>query len=281
MRLLRYGPAGQERPALLDNNNQIRDLTGHIDDLSAAAYSQAEMQRLAKLDPQNLPLVEGTPRIGSPISKTGHFIAIGLNYADHAAESGMPIPAEPILFTKAPSSLCGPNDAVVIPKGSKKLDWEIELAVIISKPAYQITEADALEYIAGYTICNDISERHWQIEGTGQWTKGKSAPTFGPLGPYLVTPDEVRNPENLALELRLNGKLQQSGNTANMIFSVRQIVAYLSGIMQLEPGDIITTGTPPGVGMGAKPPFYLKPDDEMVLTIEGLGRQHQTVAAQA
>ncbi|MBO6508823.1 MAG: fumarylacetoacetate hydrolase family protein [Roseibium sp.] len=280
MKLIRYGAVGAEEPGLLGPDGTLRDLSEHIDDLSASAYSEGTLSSLAKLVASDLPVVEGSPRLGSPIARPGHFIAIGLNYRDHAEEAGMPIPEEPVVFTKAPSSICGPDDDVRVPAGSTKLDWEVELAFVISRRAWQVTEADALEYVGGYLVCNDVSERAWQLEGTGQWTKGKSAPTFGPLGPFVATADEIADPQNLDLFLDVNGERRQTGNTSTMIFSVREIVAYLSTIMELEPGDVITTGTPPGVGMGMKPPVFLKPGDVMTLGISGLGTQTQKTVAE-
>lgn len=280
MKLVRYGEPGSEKPGLIDGSGQLRDLSGQIADLDPSAYEQSVLDQLKLVDPGSLPAVEGTPRFGPPISRTGHFIAIGLNYADHAKESGLPIPEEPVVFSKAPSCLNGPNDDVVYPKGASKLDWEVELAFIISKRAWQVSEDDALDHIAGYTVCNDVSERAWQIEGTGQWIKGKSAPTFGPLGPVLVTADEVPDPQALDLFLDVNGTRCQTGNTSTMIFPVRTIVAFLSTIMALEPGDVVTTGTPPGVGMGMKPQKYLSVGDTMHLGIAGLGEQRQKVVAE-
>jgi 2,4-diketo-3-deoxy-L-fuconate hydrolase len=280
MKLVRYGEPGSEKPGLIDGSGQLRDLSGQIADLAPSAYEQGVLDRLKLVDPASLPAVEGTPRFGAPISRTGHFIAIGLNYADHAKESGLPIPEEPVVFSKAPSCLNGPNDDVVYPKGASKLDWEVELAFIISKRAWQVSEDEALDHIAGYMVCNDVSERAWQIEGTGQWIKGKSAPTFGPLGPVLVTADEIPDPQALDLFLDVNGTRCQTGNTSTMIFSVRTIVAYLSTIMALEPGDVVTTGTPPGVGMGMKPQKYLSVGDTMHLGIAGLGEQRQKVVAE-
>ena len=280
MKLVRYGEAGKEKPGLIDGSGQLRDLSAHIADLDAEAYESGSLERLKRIDPAELPVVDGTPRLGAPISRTGHFIAIGLNYADHAKEAGLPIPAEPLVFSKAPSSLSGPNDDIVYPRGASKLDWEVELAFIISKKAWQVSEENALDHVAGYTVCNDVSERAWQIEGTGQWIKGKSAPTFGPLGPVLVTGDEIADPQNLDLFLDVNGERRQTGNTSTMIFSVRTLVAYLSTIMMLEPGDVITTGTPPGVGMGMKPQQFLRPGDELRLGITGIGEQLQKVVAE-
>ena len=279
MKLVRYGAIGAEKPGLIDGSGILRDLSAHITDLDATAYSQETLSRLSALDPSNLPAVDGSQRLGAPLSRPGHFIAIGLNYRDHAEEAGMPIPHEPVVFTKAPSCVSGPNDDVIIPRASTKLDWEVELAFIISKRAWQISEDEALDHVAGYLICNDISERAWQIEGTGQWTKGKSAPTFGPLGPYLATADEIPDPQVLDVFLDVNGERRQTGNTSTMIFSVREIIAYLSTIMVLEPGDVVTTGTPPGVGMGMRPPVYLEPGDVMTVGIAGLGEQRQKVVA--
>lgn len=280
MKLVRYGEASTEKPGLIDGSGQLRDLSAHIADLDAAAYESGTLERLKQIDPASLPAVEGSPRLGAPISRTGHFIAVGLNYADHAKESGLPIPAEPVVFSKAPSSLNGPNDDIVYPRGASKLDWEVELAFIISKKAWQVSEDDALDYVAGYTVCNDVSERAWQIDGTGQWIKGKSAPTFGPLGPVLVTGDEIADPQNLDMFLDVNGKRRQTGNTSTMIFPVKTLVAYLSTIMMLEPGDVVTTGTPPGVGMGMKPQQFLHPGDEIRLGIVGIGEQSQKVVAE-
>lgn len=279
MKLVRYGAEGAEKPGLIDAKGQLRDISALISDLDAQAYTAESLALLEGLDPQTLPLVDGTPRLGAPISRPGHFIAIGLNYRDHAAEAGMAIPDEPVVFTKAPSCVSGPHDDIVIPAGSTKLDWETELALIISRPCWQVRKEDALDHVAGYMVCNDVSERAWQIEGTGQWTKGKSAPTFGPLGPWLVTRDEIPDPQVLDLYLDVNGERRQTGNTATMIFSVAEIVSYLSTLMRLEPGDVVTTGTPPGVGMGMKPPVFLKPGDVVTLGVTGLGEQRQTVVA--
>lgn len=281
MKLCRFGPSGEERPGIIAADGSLRDLSALITDLDADAWRPDTLSRLAEQDPLALPRVEGAVRFGSPIRRPGHFIAIGLNYADHAAESGMPVPVEPVVFSKAPSCICGPDDAVVIPKGSTKLDWEVELAFVIGTRAWQVREADALSHVAGYMICNDVSERAWQIEGTGQWIKGKSAPTFGPLGPWIVTSDEVPDPQALDLYLDLNGTRVQTGSTRTMIFPVATLVHFLSHKMVLEPGDVITTGTPPGVGMGKKPPVYLKAGDVMQLGISGLGTQRQTVVAEA
>jgi 2-keto-4-pentenoate hydratase/2-oxohepta-3-ene-1,7-dioic acid hydratase in catechol pathway len=280
MKLLRYGPLGSEKPGLLDAEGQIRDLSGHIPDITPAQLSKNALAALAAIDPASLPLVEGSPRYGVPVAGAAKFIAIGLNYADHAAESGMPIPKEPIVFTKAITSLCGPNDTVVIPKGSKKSDWEVELGIIIGTKAQYVDEASALDHVAGYCVINDVSEREWQIERGGTWDKGKGADTFGPTGPWLVTTDEVGDPQTLDLWLDLNGKRMQTGNTRTMIFGAATLVSYVSQFMTLMPGDIITTGTPPGVGMGIKPePVFLKPGDVITLGIEKLGEQKQNVVA--
>jgi 2-keto-4-pentenoate hydratase/2-oxohepta-3-ene-1,7-dioic acid hydratase in catechol pathway len=279
MKLLRYGAAGRERPGLLDDSGVIRDLSGVIDDLAGSSLSRASLARIAALDSAALPRVATDTRLGPCIARVGHFIAIGLNYADHAKETGAKIPEEPILFSKAPSSLHGPNDDVIIPKGSEKTDWEVELAVIIGEPASYVSEARALDHVAGYAICNDLSERAWQMERGGQWIKGKSAPTFGPLGPWLVTPDEIADVQNLPMWLELSGERVQNGSTATMIFGVARLVSYISQFWRLEPGDVITTGTPPGVGLGMKPPRFLKAGDTMRLSIEGLGMQTQKVVA--
>ncbi len=279
MKLVRFGDAGREKPGLLDAENRVRDVSAHIGDWTGEALSPQNMAKIKALDPASLPLVAGAPRFGAPVGGTPKFVAIGLNYADHAAESGMPIPAEPIVFLKATSSLSGPNDPVEKPRGSIKLDWEVELAIIIGTRAKYVSEADALKHIAGYAVCNDVSERHFQIERLGQWTKGKSHDTFGPLGPWIVTADEVKDPHNLAMWLDVNGERRQTGSTATMIFNVPKVVSYVSELMTLNPGDIITTGTPPGVGMGMKPPVYLNVGDVMTLGIEGLGEQRQEVVA--
>ncbi len=279
MKLLRHGSAGRERPGIVDKSGTIRDLSGVIDDLSVANLSRASLARIAKIDPATLPAVAVGTRIGPCIDRVGHFIAVGLNYADHAKETGSPIPAEPILFSKAPSCLHGPDDDVIIPKGSTKSDWEGELAVIIGEPASYVSEAKALDHVAGYAVCNDLSERAWQMERGGQWIKGKSAPTFGPLGPWLVTPDEIADVQKLKMWLELNGEKVQNGSTETMIFGVAHLISYISQFWRLEPGDVITTGTPPGVGLGMKPPKFLKAGDHMRLSIEGLGVQTQKVVA--
>ena len=279
MKLLRFGELGLEKPGILAADGTIRDASSVVGDYAPETLNFELMSILQALDPATLPAVPEGVRIGAPVSRIGHFIAIGLNYADHAAETGAAIPKEPIVFSKAPSCLSGPNDDVMLPKGSVKSDWEVELAVVIGKQCDYVEEKDALDHVFGYAVCNDMSEREYQQERGGQWIKGKSAPTFGPLGPWIVTADEAGDPQNLDLFLNLNGKRVQTGNTATMIFSVRQIVSYLSQFMVLEPGDVITTGTPPGVGLGMKPPVFLKDGDEMHLGIAGLGEQRQKVVA--
>ncbi|HCV77114.1 ureidoglycolate lyase [Pseudomonas oryzihabitans] len=281
MKLLRYGPQGQEKPGLLDAQGRLRDLSGQVADLAGEALGAESLARLRQLDPDNLPLVDGTPRLGPCVGRVGKFICIGLNYADHAAESGLDVPKEPVVFNKWTSAICGPNDAVQIPRDSTKTDWEVELGVVIGKAGRYIDEANALDHVAGYCVVNDVSEREWQLERGGTWDKGKGFDTFGPLGPWLVTADEVADPQNLDLWLEVDGHRYQNGNTRTMIFTVAQIIAYLSRCMSLQPGDVISTGTPPGVGMGVKPQsVYLKPGQEMRLGIQGLGEQHQrTVAA--
>jgi 2,4-didehydro-3-deoxy-L-rhamnonate hydrolase len=280
MKLLRYGPKGQEKPGLLDATGVIRDLSGHVSDITTDQLLPGALARLAAIDPTSLPAVQGRPRLGAPVSGSRKFIAIGLNFADHAAESNLPIPAEPVVFMKAISCLNGPNDEVMIPKGSVKTDWEVELGVVIGETASYVEEADALKHVAGYVLINDVPEREYQVERGGTWDKGKGCDTFGPIGPWLVTADEVGDPQTLDMWLDLNGKRMQTGNTRTMIFGVAALVAYVSRFMTLEPGDLITTGTPPGVGLGQKPePFYLKPGDVMRLGIEKLGGQQQTVVA--
>jgi 2-keto-4-pentenoate hydratase/2-oxohepta-3-ene-1,7-dioic acid hydratase in catechol pathway len=280
MKLVRYGPKGQEKPGLIDSSGQLRDLSGEVPDFRPELMTLELAERLSKLDAQRLPAVSGNPRLGPPLARTGHFIAIGLNFRDHAEETNMPIPAEPVIFSKAPSSMSGPNDDVIVPKGSKKLDWEVELGLVIGRRASYVSEAEALGCIFGYLLANDVSERHFQLEGTGQWIKGKSAETFGPLGPWLVTPDEVGDPQNLDMFLDVNGQRMQTGNTRTMIFTVAHLVAYTSSKMVLEPGDVIITGTPPGVGAGKKPqPIFLKPGDVIELSVEKLGKQRQKVVA--
>ncbi|KTS30348.1 2-hydroxyhepta-2,4-diene-1,7-dioate isomerase [Methylobacterium indicum] len=280
MKLLRYGPAGQEKPGLLDGEGRIRDLSGHLPDLGPAALAKESLARLAALDAASLPVVEGAPRLGTPVADIGKFIAIGLNFADHAAESNLPVPKEPIVFTKAISSLSGPNDPVMLPKDSVKSDWEVELGIVIGTRASYVEEAQALDHVAGYCLVNDVSEREYQIERGGTWDKGKGCDTFGPVGPWLVTSDEVGDPQSLDMWLDLNGRRMQTGNTRTMIFTCAQIVSYVSRFMTLMPGDVITTGTPPGVGMGMKPePVFLKAGDVMTLGIEKLGEQRQDVTA--
>jgi 2,4-diketo-3-deoxy-L-fuconate hydrolase len=280
MKLMRYGPKGKEKPALVDAANRIRDLSGVLPDITAHTLSRAELTRLAGLDIEALPVVEAPGRIAPPYQGIGKFVCVGLNYADHAAESGLAVPAEPILFMKSTSAVIGSNDPVVLPQGSVKSDWEVELGVVIGETARYVSEADALKYVAGYCVVNDISEREYQLERGGQWDKGKCCDTFGPIGPWLVTSDEVDDPQQLKMWLDVNGHRFQNGNTKTMVFSVAQLVSYISRFMTLYPGDIISTGTPPGVGMGQKPaPVYLKPGDIMRLGIEGLGEQQTTVHA--
>ena len=279
MKLVRFGTPGSEEPGLIDADGNIRNLSAHITDLKGDALSPQSLAKIGTLAPASLPLVSGNPRLGSCVAQPGNFIAVGLNYADHAAESNLPVPKEPVLFNKAPSCVVGPNDDVIIPRGSQKTDWEVELAIVIGKRASYVEEKDALAYIAGYAVCNDVSERAYQIEGTGQWMKGKGCPTFGPLGPWLVTPDEVGDVQNLDMWLDVDGERMQTGSTRTMIFSVAHIVHYISHFMIMEPGDVITTGTPPGVGMGKKPPRYLRPGEIISLGIEKLGTQRQTTLA--
>jgi 2,4-diketo-3-deoxy-L-fuconate hydrolase len=279
MKLVRYGEAGREKPGLIDAGGKLRDLSAAVDDLGGPALRPEGLAKLKALDPARLPLVPGNPRLGVPVTGIGKIVAIGLNYSDHAAESNLPVPKEPIIFMKATSSLSGPNDRVMIPKGSEKSDWEVELAVVIGKPASYVTEAEALSHVAGYLICNDVSERAYQIERGGQWDKGKGCDTFCPLGPWLVTSDEIKDPQALDMWLDLNGEKAQRGNTRTMVFGVAHIVSYVSQFMSLQTGDVITTGTPPGVGMGMKPPRYLKPGDVMTLGIAGLGEQRQECVA--
>lgn len=280
MKLVRFGDAGQEKPGLIDADGAIRDLSGHVADISGDALSDESLKKLAAIDPASLPAIGGSPRIGPCVGDIGKFMCIGLNYSDHAAETGLAIPEHPILFMKANSAIVGPNDDVIIPRGSTKTDWEVELGVVIGKAAKYVEEADALSHVAGYCVCNDVSERHFQTQLTGQWTKGKSCDTFGPTGPWLVTRDEIADVQNLDMYLDVNGKRMQTGNTATMIFTVAQIISHLSQLMTLHPGDVISTGTPPGVGMGIKPdPIYLKAGDTMELGIAGLGVQRQNVLA--
>ena len=276
MKLLRYGEKGSEKPGLLDDDNQIRDLSGHVPDIAGQALGPDSLAALAALDPRSLPLVAGQPRIGACVGQVGKFICIGLNYADHAAESNMEVPKEPIIFNKWTSAICGPNDDIQIPRGSLKTDWEVELGVVIGKGGRYIDEANAMEHVAGYCVINDVSEREWQLERGGTWDKGKGFDTFGPLGPWLVTRDEIADPHTLDLWLEVDGHRYQNGNTRTLIFSVPQLIAYLSRCMSLQPGDVISTGTPPGVGLGIKPnPVFLRPGQTMRLGIEGLGEQRQ------
>ncbi|WP_186139190.1 fumarylacetoacetate hydrolase family protein [Burkholderia gladioli] len=279
MKLLRYGPRGQEKPGLLDRDGRLRDLSSICEDYTPAFFAGGGIERLRGVDPQTLPLVAGEPRIGACIAQPGNFIAIGLNYVQHAIETDAPIPAEPILFNKAPSCLSGPYDPVILPKDSRKCDWEVEIAMVIGKPALYVDEADALDHVAGYCVCNDVSEREMQLEHGGQWVKGKMFPSFGPLGPWLVTPDEAGDAQDLGLWLELNGRRVQDSSTSDMIFTLSRIVSYASRHVLLQPGDVITTGTPPGVGLGMKPEQYLKPGDVMELGVAGLGVQKQTVLA--
>jgi 2-keto-4-pentenoate hydratase/2-oxohepta-3-ene-1,7-dioic acid hydratase in catechol pathway len=280
MKLLRYGPKGSEKPGLLDADGQIRDLSGVISDITGAQLSPASLKALAAIDPKSLPLVEGSPRYGVPVSGVQKFIAVGLNFADHAAESNLAIPEEPVLFTKAVSCLTGPNDPVMIPKDSLKTDWEVELGVVIGSRARYVSEDEALDYVAGYVLINDVSERAFQLERGATWDKGKGCDTFGPVGPWIVTSDEVGDPQDLAMWLDVNGVRKQDGSSKTMIFPISKLVSYISEFMTLEPGDLITTGTPPGVGMGQKPePVYLKAGDEIRLGIEKLGEQRQIVVA--
>ncbi|MCT4705513.1 fumarylacetoacetate hydrolase family protein [Enterobacteriaceae bacterium H16N7] len=275
MKLLRYGHAGSERPGLLDNNGKLRDLSAHVDDISGEFLRPETLEALRKLDPQSLPLVSGEPRLGACVSKVGKFICIGLNYADHAAETGAEIPKEPVIFNKWTSAIVGPNDDVEIPRDSVKTDWEVELGVVIGTGGRYISKADAMSHVAGYCVINDVSEREFQIERGGTWDKGKGCDTFGPTGPWLVTADEIPDPHQLNLWLEVDGKHYQNGNTRTMIFQIPEIISYLSRFMSLQPGDIISTGTPPGVGLGQKPPVYLKAGQVMRLGIEGLGEQRQ------
>jgi ureidoglycolate lyase len=275
MKLLRYGPKGQEKPGMLDADGRIRSLAGLVADIDAAALAPQGLARLREADPASLPAVDGSPRLGSCVGDVGKFVCIGLNYADHAAESGLKVPPEPVVFMKATSAICGPDDEVEIPRGSEQTDWEVELGVVIGKPAKYVDEADALDHIAGYCVVNDVSERDFQTKRSGQWTKGKSHDTFGPIGPWLVTKDEVPDPQNLAMWLEVDGHRYQDGSTRTMVYGVAFLVSYLSRFMSLQPGDIISTGTPPGVGMGQKPPVFLRPGQTIRLGVEGLGEQTQ------
>ncbi len=276
MKLLRYGAPGQERPGMLDAEGRLRDLSAHVPDIDGAALAPAVLGRLAALDASDLPLVEGSPRLGPCVGGVGKMVCVGLNYADHAAESGMPVPAEPVLFLKPSSAICGPNDDIQIPPGAAKADWEVELGVVIGKTARYVSKAEAMEHVAGYCIVNDVSERAYQLERGGQWDKGKGCDTFGPIGPWLVTRDEVPDPQALDLWLEVDGRRFQDGNTRTMVFDVVTLVSYISQFMSLQPGDVISTGTPPGVGMGQKPhPIYLKAGQVMRLGVAGLGEQRQ------
>jgi len=280
MKLVRYGATGQEKPGMIDADGTLRDLSAHVTDLTGSTLGDDSIAKLRTLDPTTLPAVQGNPRMGACVGDIGKFMCIGLNYADHAAETGADIPEHPILFMKANSAITGPNDDVMMPRGSTKTDWEVELGVVIGKAAKYVSEEEALDYVAGYCLCNDVSERHFQTSLTGQWTKGKSCDTFGPTGPWLVTRDEVEDPQNLDMWLDINGKRMQTGNTKTMIFTVAQVISHLSQLFTLHPGDVISTGTPPGVGMGMKPqPVYLKDGDVMELSIQGLGVQRQNVRA--
>ena len=279
MKLLRYGSPGQEKPGILSSNGEIRDLSGIIPDLAGQSLLPEALEKLRNTDISRLPKVAGQPRIGPCVGSVGKFVCIGLNYSDHAKEAGMAVPAEPVVFMKATSSICGPDDRVVIPRGSKKTDWEVELGVVIGKPGKYVDEAQALSHVAGYCVINDLSERAFQLEGTGQWVKGKSADTFGPIGPWLVTPDEVPDPQNLEMWLEVDGHRYQSGSTKTMVFGVAHLISYLSRFMSLRTGDVISTGTPPGVGHGQKPPVYLRPGNRIQLGIHGLGQQTQDVIA--
>ncbi len=279
MKLMRYGPKGAEKPALVDAQGKVRDLSGVLPDIECETLSPRSLQRLREIDVASLPVVNKPGRFAPPWKGCGKFVAVGLNYSDHAAETGNPIPKEPILFMKTTSCIVGCNDAIVLPKGSVKTDWEVELGIVIGSKARYVSKADALKHVAGYCVVNDISEREYQIERGGQWDKGKGCDTFGPIGPWLVTADEVPNPEDLTMWLEVNGKRHQNGSTRTMIFGVAHLVSYISEFMTLNPGDLITTGTPPGVGLGMKPPLYLKAGDTMKLAIQGLGEQQQTVHA--
>jgi len=279
MKLLRYGPKGQEKPALLDAQGQLRDLSAHVDDIAGDALLPESLARLAALDPASLPLVEGTPRLGACVGKIGKFVCIGLNYSDHAAETGATVPPEPVVFNKWTSAVVGPNDNVEIPRGSSKTDWEVELGVVIGRGGRYIDEADAMQHVAGFCVINDVSEREFQLERHGTWDKGKGCDTFGPTGPWLVTADEVADPHNLKMWLEVDGHRYQDGSSATMVYRVPFLIAYLSRFMSLQPGDVISTGTPPGVGMGQKPQIYLRAGQVMKLGIEGLGEQRQQVVS--
>jgi 2-keto-4-pentenoate hydratase/2-oxohepta-3-ene-1,7-dioic acid hydratase in catechol pathway len=280
MKLLRYGPVGAEKPGILDSRGHLRDLSAHVDDIAGVVLTPEGLDHLRSINPESLPVVTGSPRIGACVGRIGKFICVGLNYADHAAESGLAVPPEPVLFMKATSAVCGPNDDVIIPKGSLKTDWEVELGVVIGREARYVDEAQAMAHVAGYCVINDVSERAFQIERAGQWVKGKSADTFGPTGPWMVTADAVPDPQNLQMWLEVDGHRYQNGSTRTMVYGVRHLVSYISQFMSLQPGDVISTGTPPGVGMGQKPaPVYLRPGQVMTLGIDGLGEQRQTTRA--
>jgi 2-keto-4-pentenoate hydratase/2-oxohepta-3-ene-1,7-dioic acid hydratase in catechol pathway len=278
MKLMRVGPLGQEKPAILDKDGKIRDLSAHVTDIGGTAISPEGLAKIAALDLATLPEI-AAERIGACVAGTGKFICIGLNYSDHAAETGAAVPPEPVIFMKATSAICGPNDDVLIPRTSEKTDWEVELGVVIGKTAKYVSEADAMDYVAGYCVSHDVSERAFQTERAGQWTKGKSCDTFGPIGPWLVTKDEISDPQNLKMWLSVNGKMMQDGSSKTMVYGVAHLVSYLSQFMSLHPGDVISTGTPPGVGLGMKPPQFLKAGDVVELGIEGLGTQKQTFKA--
>ena len=280
MKLLRFGPAGEEKPGLLDTDGTIRDLSGEIDDIAGPALEPEVLERLRRIDPSSLPAVDGSPRLGACVGGVGKFIAIGLNFYDHARETGMEPPPEPIIFSKYTSCISGPNDDIVLPRGSTKGDWEVELGFVMGRRAKYVSEAEALDHVAGFCLVNDVSEREFQLERAGQWVKGKSCDTFGPTGPWLVTRDELPDPQNLGMWLDVNGERQQTGSTSTMIFSVAHIVSYLSQFMSLLPGDLVCTGTPPGVGMGKEPPQFLEAGDVIRLGIDGLGEQETKVVAE-
>lgn len=280
MKLLRFGPHGHEKPGLLDDNGIIRDLSAHITDLSGESLNRRTLEGLAALDAASLPDITAETRIGPCVAGVGKFICIGLNYSDHAAETGAQVPPEPVIFNKWTSAICGPNDDVIIPRDAEKTDWEVELGVVIGKAGRYIDEADAMQYVAGFCVVNDVSERAFQLERSGTWDKGKGCDTFGPLGPWLVTPDEIADPHQLDMWLDVDGKRYQDGNTRTMVYQIPFLISYLSRFMSLQPGDVISTGTPPGVGMGQQPPVYLKPGQRMRLGIQGLGEQHQAVVAE-
>ncbi len=279
MKLVRFGALGQEKPGIVAADGSIRDLSSVVDDIDGASLSPESLARLSAIDPDTLPKAPDGVRLGACVARPVNFIAVGLNYADHAAEAGVPVPEEPVLFSKVPNCISGPNDDVICPKGSTKLDWEVEIAYVMGRRTYQVSEDEALDHVAGYAICNDVSERAWQLESTGQWIKGKVAPTFGPLGPWLVTRDEIPDPQDLDMFLDVDGQRMQSGSTKTMVFPIRHLVSYISRFMELLPGDVVITGTPPGVGLGMKPPRFLKVGETMHLGIQGLGEQRQKVVA--